>query len=198
MTVKIKDISVNISVYFAALITFLLIFAPNGSALTALVCCIIHEIGHLAAIYIFGGKVSGFSLGAYGMRIDSAQNIRISPGKEAIISFAGPFTNILIIIFGLIIKSDVLIKVNLCLCIFNLLPVGRTDGYNTIYNGLSLFFNEANIKDVLRIISTSFLIIIYIFGIIVLIKTKFNFSLLAAAVYLSVINTIGILKEESL
>lgn len=198
MTVKIRNVRINISVYFAAVITFLLLFAPNGSALPALICCILHETGHLTAIYIFGGKVSGFSLGVYGMRIDSQKSLNISPKKEIIIALAGPFVNILFAVIGIIIKSSMLIRINTVLCIFNLLPTGKTDGYNALFNGLSFILSEEKIKDVLRIISTSFLIIIYIAGIIIFVKTKYNFSLLAVAVYMTIISTTGIRKAESI
>ena len=93
MTLYFKNIKINISVYFAAIITFALIFVPNGGAPAALLCCILHEIGHLCAIFISGGTVSGISLGAYGMRIDSRQSFKITPAKEIFISLAGPFVN---------------------------------------------------------------------------------------------------------
>lgn len=198
MTLSIKNIQVSVSVYFAAVITFALLFAPNGSALPALLCCILHEIGHLTVIYLSGGRVRKVSLGPYGMRIDPIRTLKISQKKEIIISLAGPFVNIVLLTAGIILKNPIIMRINLVLCIFNLLPVGRTDGYSALYNTLSLFFIESKVKDVLKVISTSFLIIIYIFGIIIFAKTKYNFTLLAVAVYMTVINTTGILKAESI
>lgn len=198
MTFRIRNTKFSISVYFAATITFALLFAPGGSALPALICCILHESGHLIAIYLSGGRITAVSLGAYGMRIDSAPSLRISPKKEILISLAGPFVNILIAVAGIFLKNERLIIINTCLCVFNLLPTGRTDGYITLFNMLSLILNEQKVKDVLKITGTSFLIIIYIFGIIIFAETKYNFSLLAVAVYMTVISTTGIRKGESI
>ncbi len=192
MTFSVKNIQISVSVYFAAVITFALLFAPNGSALPALLCCILHEIGHLTAIYLSGGRVRKMSLGAYGMRIEPVRTLKISPGKEIIISLAGPFVNVILLIAGIVLKDTMITGINLALCVFNLLPVGKTDGGSALFNGLSLFLEERKIKDALRITSTSFLIIIYVFGVIILVKTKYNFTLLAVAVYMTVINTVGI------
>lgn len=196
MTFSIRNIQISVSVYFAAVITFALLFAPNGSALPALLCCILHEIGHMTAIYLSGGRVQKISLGAYGMRIDSIRTLKISPKKEIIISLSGPFVNLILLTAGIILKNPIIMRINLVLCIFNLLPAGSTDGYNAIKNVLSLFFSEQKVKDVLKIISTSFLIIVYVFGIILFIKTKYNFTLLAVAVYMTVINTTDIFKSH--
>ena len=174
MTVELRKIKIRVSVYFAAVVTFALIFVPDGNALLSLLCCMLHETGHLAAIRLFGGKVRSISFGAYGMRIDASHSLRISPLKESVISLAGPAVNIILLIIGILTESSGLFRINLCLCVFNLLPVGTTDG-----------------QSALKIISTAFLVVIYAVGLAVLIKTRYNFSLLAVAVYMTVIDFIN-------
>ncbi len=188
MTIHIKKIKINISVYFAAVITFALLFIPNGNALTTLLCCIFHEIGHMTAIAVFKGNIKSVTLGAYGMRIDTIQSYRISPKKEIIISLAGPIVNFALVVFGILLKNKTLINVNLCLGIFNLMPTGTTDGQTALFNALILHTERQKVEIILKRISETFLIVFYALGIIVLIKTKYNFSLLAMALYMTVIN----------
>ncbi|MCQ2470983.1 MAG: hypothetical protein MJ147_02995 [Clostridia bacterium] len=193
MTIHIKNIKINISVYFAAVITFALLFIPSGNALTTLLCCVLHEIGHLTAIAIFKGNIKSITLGAYGMRIDTIQSYRISPKKEIIISLAGPIVNFALVILGIILKKQSLININLCLGIFNMMPTGTTDGQTALLNTLILHTERQKAEKILKKISGTFLILLYTLGIIILIKSKLNFSLLAMAIYMTVIN---ITKKE--
>lgn len=190
MTFKIKGISISVSVYFAATVTFALLFFQGRSILPTLICCILHEVGHLIMIRVCRGNVRKISLGAYGMRIDPVRTLKISPKKEILISLAGPFVNIILSIFGLIAKQNLLLRINLVLCFFNLIPAGKTDGHTAIYNALILKLNRAKSESVMKIISTAFLIIMYLMGITALIKTKSNFSVLAAAIYITIINAV--------
>lgn len=197
MTVRLGKIKINISVYFAAVITFALLFIPNGGALTTLLCCILHEAGHILTIAIFNGNIKCITLGAYGMRIEVNQNYKISPKKEIIISLAGPIINFLFAFVGLLIKNKHLISINLCLGIFNLMPTGTTDGQTALFNLLILHMERQKAKAALKKISTAFLVLFYISGIVVFFKTKYNFSLLVMAIYMTVIN-ITKMQEENI
>ena len=198
MTVQLRKIKIRVSVYFAAAVTFALIFVPDGNALLSLLSCMLHEAGHLAAIRLFGGKVRSISFGAYGMRIDASHSLRISPLKEAVISLAGPCVNIILMIIGILAKSSGLFRINLCLCVFNLLPVGMTDGQSALKNVLSVIADRGKANAALKIISTAFLVVIYAVGLAVLIKTKYKFSRLAVAVYMTCISTTGNRRGESI
>ena len=196
MTVQLRKIRIRVSVYFAAVVTFALIFMPDGNALLSLLCCMLHETGHLATIRLFGGKVRSISFGAYGMRIDASQSLKISPLKDAVISLAGPAVNIVLLIIGILTKSNGFFRINLCLCVFNLLPVGMTDGQSALKSVLSVITEKEKANAALKKIGTAFLIVIYTVGLAVLIKTKYNFSILAMAVYMTLISTAEIRKEE--
>lgn len=195
MTLRIKNIYITVSVYFAAVITFAFLFFKNSSILMTLICCILHEIGHLSMIFLCRGSVRKITLGAYGMRIDPVRTLKISPKKEILISLAGPFVNILLLSVGLLLNRNQLVKINLILCLFNLIPAGKTDGYTALFNSLILIFSRSKTEAVLKKISTAFLIVMYLLGIIVLIKTKYNFSALAVAVYITIINAAKKLRE---
>ena len=187
MTAHFGGIKLNISVYFCAIIMFLCIFAPDGSAPAGLFCCLAHEAGHLVFIRIFGEKVRSVSFGVYGMRIETSSALNVSHIKEAVISFAGPAVNIALIIIGLILKSSRLVNVNAALALVNLMPAGRTDGWNILYNLLIFFHGEDTTQRVLNIIGAVFLFVMYLIGAVVFLNSGYNFTLLAVAAYITVI-----------
>ena len=117
MTAQFRNIRISISVWFAAVIMLLCIFAPEGSALTGLLCSLAHETGHLIFIKVFGAKVKSLSLGVYGMRIECSGNLKVSHSKEAVISFAGPAVNILLSLAALIIHYTRLFYINALLAV---------------------------------------------------------------------------------
>ncbi|MBQ8783797.1 MAG: hypothetical protein IJZ57_08520 [Clostridia bacterium] len=186
MTTTFKGKKIQISVYFAALVTLAFALSPEGYAPLGLVCCILHEAGHLLCMKAVGCEVRGVSLGLYGMRIDSAPCVALSPIKEVVIAFGGPLVNIILAVLGVIIKNQMLTASNAVLAVFNLLPVESTDGYNVLYGLLSIRFESEKIKAALRIVSAAFLFLLYCFGFLLLFKSGYNFSALAVAVYLSV------------
>lgn len=186
MTTTIKGKKIHISVYFAALVTLAFALSPQGYAPLGLVCCVLHEVGHLLCMRAVGCEVRGVSLGIYGMRIDCAPCMALSPQKEAVIALGGPLMNIALAVLGIAVKNKMLIVANVTLAVFNLLPVESTDGYSILSNLLSIRFESEKIKAALRIVSAAFLFLMYCFGFLLLFKSGYNFSALAVAVYLTV------------
>ncbi|MBQ8227580.1 MAG: hypothetical protein IJZ88_01060 [Clostridia bacterium] len=186
MTTIIKGKKIKISVYFAALITVAFALSPEGYAPLGLICCILHEVGHLLCMRVVGCEVRGISFGLYGMRIDCAPSMTLSPKKEAVVALGGPLVNIILIVVGVVIKKQMLVAANSALAVFNLLPIESTDGYNILSNLLDTRFESEKIKAALRVVSAAFLFLVYCFGFLLLFKSGYNFSALAVAVYLTV------------
>lgn len=185
MTAQFKGIKIKVSVYFAATLAILCVLSKNGYASFGLICCILHETGHLICMKAVGGKVNGISFGVYGMRIDCAPDTNLSPFQDAIIALGGPLVNVILLIFGLLTDNQMLLSVNAVLAIFNLMPVESMDGYNLIYNLLITRHEPEKIKTALKIISAVFLLLLYFFGFLVLLRSRYNFTVLAVAVYLT-------------
>lgn len=186
MTTHIKGKKIQISVYFAALITLAFALSPGGYAPVGLVCCIFHEMGHLVFMRAVGCEVNGISFGIYGMRIDSAPCVSLSQRKEVLIAFGGPLVNIILALLGWLFNFRVLTAANAALAVFNLLPVESTDGYNIISGLLCSHFDSDKTKTALRIVSAAFLFLLYCFGFLLLFKSGYNFTVLAVAVYLTI------------
>ena len=85
---------------------------------------VLHEFGHLATSLMIGIKVKSIGLCMKGMYIVREAG---SPMKNLLVSLAGPLTNIaLVVLFWNISPKFVL--ANLCLAIFNLVPITGSDG----------------------------------------------------------------------
>ncbi len=122
-----------------------------------LVFTVLHELGHIVVGLIFGLKLSKMEINIYGFTIEflisnNDYNKKILKGnrlelKKIFIAFAGPLTNILIIIISFIINDDILkqiniIYANLILLIFNLIPIYPLDGGRIFKGTLHILFGK--------------------------------------------------------
>jgi len=175
MKIRFNDIEINISFYFLAVLSLMLVIGKNVNTLYMFMFCILHEFGHLTSMIIFKKKLRKIELGYYGVRIVTS-SCHVSRIKETIILISGPLVNLLLFLFFYHNKINEKADINSALFIFNLLPVGQLDGGNI----LSLFINN-KIK---KIISLTFNIIIIILGIIIMLQTRSNFSILLVGLYI--------------
>ncbi|MBP9989740.1 MAG: hypothetical protein KBT46_09625, partial [Ruminococcus sp.] len=83
MKLRLKGISVEISFYFVAVITLMIIVFPQSKGLFCFFFCIFHELGHLAAMMIFGKKIYSFYFGYFGIKIVTGGKL-LPTGEEII------------------------------------------------------------------------------------------------------------------
>ena len=182
MQFKIKNIKVTISFSFFALILFLIIFNRTDYLYISIVSATLHEVGHLIMLKKFGVEILEVNMSLFGGNIKRKSFEKINYLKEIIISFAGPFTNIIISILfylaNLILKTpllDNIIIVNLILAIFNLLPFYNFDGGKIIEFLITNFFDETVANKVTFIISIVILIPFAYFSFIIFINNHNDF-----------------------
>lgn len=176
MTLQISKITVKIDFWFVAIITLMLILFPESLAAVCFGMCILHEAGHLTAMLICGKKAEEIDLGYFGMRIVTDKRF-LSPFREAVVAFAGPFVNLVFsVLFYAFGKNDIA-TVNLSLGIFNLLPVTMLDGGHII----STFFPDSKLHRKLSLACACGLLTV---GIFVAVYTKENFTIMIVALYL--------------
>ncbi|MBQ3127548.1 MAG: site-2 protease family protein [Clostridia bacterium] len=184
MTLQISKITVKIDFWFVAIITLLLTLFPESLAAVCFGMCVLHEAGHLTAMLLCGKKAEEISLGYFGMRIVTDKRF-LSPFREAVIAFAGPFVNLVLsILFYAFGKNDIA-TVNLSLGIFNLMPVTMLDGGHII----SAFFPDSKLHRKLSLTCACTLLAV---GIFVAVYTKENFTIMIVALYL----LIGVISEK--
>ena len=198
MKISISDIQINflgckitVSFPFLTIITLLLLIDDSGFVIYGLLAAIIHECGHMLAMLIKKCEPREITLRAFDINIIDKSRIKRSYNDDLFILIAGPLFNIIFsfvlffvyrfYVFNFLIK---LIFFNLFIGIFNILPIESLDGGQIFFN---LLCRKLSIKISEKfIILTSFMILmpIAVFGFYILIKSKYNFSLLLLSCYL--------------
>ena len=124
---------------------------------TIMIFAIIHELGHLLAGLLFGMKPQRLQINPFGVSIDfntstKDYNKKIRKGnyleiKKMIIAFAGPLTNLLLIIFLFFIplsydKKLIYIYSNIVLIAVNILPIYPLDGGRILKEILHIYLGK--------------------------------------------------------
>ena len=114
--------------FFPVLALMLLLF-PLRFLVGVLLAALIHELGHLLALKIAGGRVLSIRLRSFGARIEAAP---MSPGRTALCALAGPAAGALTIFAWKTFPE--LALAGLVQTVFNLLPVYPLDGGRALRN----------------------------------------------------------------
>ena len=114
--------------FFPVLALMLLLF-PLRFLVGVLLAALIHELGHLLALKIAGGRVLSIRLRSFGARIEAAP---MSPGRTALCALAGPAAGALTIFAWKFFPE--LALAGLVQTVFNLLPVYPLDGGRALRN----------------------------------------------------------------
>ena len=114
--------------FFPVLALMLLLF-PLRFLVGVLLAALIHELGHLLALKIAGGRVLSIRLRSFGARIEATP---MSPGRAALCALAGPAAGALTIFAYKFFPE--LALAGLVQTVFNLLPVYPLDGGRAMRN----------------------------------------------------------------
>lgn len=146
---RLWGIRCRVSLLFPALVTALLLWQPDGLAVSCLLASLIHEGGHLLAMLAMGVPPQSCTLGAFGMRIDLGKRL-MDYKKNLLISIAGPLANGLAAAVLLMLRSPDTAMVHLILAGLNLLPAAALDGGELLRGGMCLLGLDALTGLVLR------------------------------------------------
>lgn len=176
---------------FLLMVSLLFCFDRQNLLPWFLVSALLHEAGHLLAIYGVGGRVSSFRLTAAGAVIVLDHRARLSYPGELAAALAGPGAGFLAaLIFAWVGKEGggnwayLFSGMNFVLSVFNLLPVRPLDGGRVLYFILALLFSPYTADAVCRVVSAAFIVLICAAGVLLLVCTRGNISLLAAGLWL--------------
>ena len=120
---------VRIEVGFWIVLGLMLLLFPVRFLLGVILAAFIHEMGHILAIWLTGGRVRSIQLHAFGARIEAAP---MEPGRGAVCALSGPAAGALTVLAWRWFPE--LAVAGLLQTGFNLLPVYPLDGGRAVRN----------------------------------------------------------------
>ena len=199
MKFKISEIDCEITFLFVAVLAFVSVADATTNILLTLLASLIHECGHLVAMIIMGNKPQKVVFELGGINIVKQSKTFLSLNKEIIIALSGPLVNFIALVLSCSIfaffnneKILTFTSVNLILMVFNLLPIKSLDGGRALFYYLSKKHSISTCRKVLISLSIFFISLTFIWGIYILIYTRYNFSLIIIAIFL----TISLVKDN--
>ena len=197
MRFKLFGTEFYISFLFTAVIAAMLATDRTGFILPLLFAVLIHEAGHLAAMWILDCAPKRVRLVPAAVEITTKIN---GGGKhEIFIALCGPFVNLLLFatlfINYLAFNNDSYLTVgliNLLIGLFNLLPVTGLDGGTVLFNILCRKTELSRAGLIMRIINFSVALAALIAAITLCFRVQFNLSFFILALYLAVMSVIKI------
>ncbi len=190
MTFNSRLGSLKVSFFFFVTICVALVLDVTNTAVLALCAAAVHECGHLLCMLYFGEKPSRIFVAPFGLSITRSPSGGYR--REICIALAGPITNIFVAAvltaIMLICHLPQLFKpiiVNVALAAFNLIPIEPLDCGRAVRCFLMCRMNTFKAEKTVFVIGIVFLVPLCAAGFYVLVKSRYNITLLLASVYLS-------------
>lgn len=191
MTFRLFGVQIRVSYSSVLLFTIAVISSVREDMIILfLVSSLLHETGHLIPIIALCGKPERLSVSLTEVNI-SCDMSHLNTSQVLLISVCGVLANfslcLLSYIFYLLFSADIfydISAVNLCIGLFNILPIRSLDGEELLSIILSRKLSAKSVDAVITILSVIFLIPIAILGFMSLFTSVNNYSLLFVFIYL--------------
>lgn len=182
MTLRIKSFTLDISFFTFAVVSLFVICNLQARFLYCFVAVIIHELGHMVAMKFCGIHISALKISPFDIRIIQSGRYKASFSQDLFVAFSGPLANILsfFIFYYIDIRFSI---VSMLLGIFNLLPASSLDGGQILYLSLYRLIGE-RARTAVDIVTFIISIPVFIIGLMILLRSKYNFSLLFIGLYM--------------
>ena len=184
MNFSVKNCRVSVSFYFFALLCAAAFFDRSGTMLWGLLAALLHECGHLAAMFFIPGHAPReVSFTPFGIKISNSSLSEFAGGNGTVLA-AGSVTNFLsaALTFGFL---PAFAGVSAVLGLLNILPVEGMDGGGILRLWLQRHMPESNAHRVVRRVSWATIVVLGLSGLTILLDTGYNFTLLGAAAALA-------------
>ncbi len=182
---------VRVQFWFMALVTLSLFMDRTGMAGIGILAVILHESGHLIMMTLLGMPPERISMSLFGLEIQQKASSCRTYRQDAWIAVAGPAANILFFLIswlGYYATSSLYLAnlgaANLLLALLNGLPVGPLDGGQALYSLLCSRYPAETCEKIVEVVSFFVILPIALVGFLVLLRSRYNFSLLIVSGYL--------------
>ncbi len=151
----------------------------------------LHELGHFCAAKAVKAEVKRICCYPFGITIELKDGYVKNPVSEIIVALAGPFTNGLIVLFAMLCINDIRLRDFVAMSgaiigCMNLLPILPLDGGRAVKAFLTIRWGFVKAFNFTVRLSRVFTALLFVFGLIVLIVSRFNFSILLICTFLTV------------
>ena len=102
-----------------------------------LLACVLHELGHVAAATVMGGRVEALSLTVVGAELRIDYRAPLTYLQDSLVALAGPATNLLWGAAALALHLELATMLTLAIGVFNLLPISPLDGGRVVHGLLA-------------------------------------------------------------
>lgn len=177
-------VKIHLSWPFVAAIPALVFFDREYRLTVMFLSALIHEAGHIFAIAYRKIPIESVCLGICGANINYGKNRLTSYSDDIFIALMGAAFNFAAIGAAMAadrlwdVNCDFFIGVNTLFGVFNLAPVLPLDGGRAFYASIAKLFSENAAFLILKILGTVAGVLGCCIGVLLLIKSKGNFTLL--------------------
>lgn len=195
MKFRLFGTEIYISFLFAAVITVMLATDKTGLIIPALFAVIMHEIGHLFAMWVLECAPKRIKLIPASVQITSNFSGRYK--NDIIVAVCGPAVNFVLFLtlyFNYLAFKNQLVLycalLNLIIGLFNSLPVAGLDGGTVLYSVISKKSNPNKAAVIVKIITLVIAFLIIVSAVVLTLKGKLNLSLYIVGIYLILMSII--------
>lgn len=191
MKIKLRSLSIIISIPLCCVMTAIILFDSSQTVILGCLSAIIHEVGHLIFMWRFNSFPKEIKISLFDIAIIDNKKYNRPLYQELLITLGGVIMNI---IFGsiffvlyLVFKYNffiILAGANILLLVYNILPVDTLDGGQALYLILSSKLSEKTTEHIMLIASLIILFPCTVLGFLLLLNSKYNFTLLLTSLYL--------------
>ncbi len=201
MKLEFGETSFGINVSFAIAVTLTLIIDESGVGAIALLCCILHEAGHIICLLVLGEKPKKIELSFYGIKLERIPMSSQSTAGDLAVYISGPavnfvFSAVMFLLSEFFEPLRIAAVISMCVGIFNLIPCKPLDGGNIVYTVLCRNAKQETADKICLVITVITVVPMIVTGIFLL-KNNGNITLLAAAGYI-LISFIAEMKENNM